>query len=473
MLQQLSRFRSGLYQALPKRADAALDLVDALASTPSAHSVIELSQSEPFRRGFPCVYDAVEHFFKASSDEEAAVERLEFQKELLRLGVSYLPEPIDRKFLLYGVDCVSIPRLYAATLEDRSFVYQPTVVRGNKPITIGHSYSTFAALPEPEAEDYGRWIFPLLMQRVTSDQKATEVAQEQINLLLNHTGIGHRDQLSVTVGDTAYSTPEYLCSNFEHENHVSISRLRSNRKLYRPYDAGGLTEEENRQGHPCWYGEEIRVMDQLLWQNPDETTTVLWTTKRGKTYTVTISAINDLRMRGKRAAPMHDKPIKLVRIKITDEEGKAVYKKPVYLVVCGKRQAELTLQDIYHAFKARFNLEHFFRFGKQRLLLAKAQTPVVESEENWCNIVMLAYQQLFLARRTAQEVRRPWERKSKTENQETMCAKSPSETQRDFARIIREIGTPAKPPKPRNKSKGRPDGFYPKPRIRLEIVKKT
>jgi len=55
MLEQLSQFRFDLYNALPKRADAALDLLDALASTPSAKSVVELSLSPHFRRKFPSV----------------------------------------------------------------------------------------------------------------------------------------------------------------------------------------------------------------------------------------------------------------------------------------------------------------------------------------------------------------------------------------------------------------------------------
>ena len=33
-------------------------------------------------------------------------------------------------------------------------------------------------------------------------------------------------------------------------------------------------------------------------------------------------------------------------------------------------------------FLQRFDIEHFFRFGKQRLLLTAAQTPNVETEEN-------------------------------------------------------------------------------------------
>ena len=482
MAQQLSQFRSDLYRMLPKRADAVLDLIDALASMASAESVVELSLSPLFLRNFPSVYDAVRHFFEPSSAHKTTHERLDFQEKLLDLIVSYLPKPIHRKFFLFGVDGVTISRPHAHTLQDRSFVHQPSVIRGNKPITIGHRYSLLTALPEPEEGDYDHWIFPLVLQRITSHQKATEVAQEQFDLLLGQDGVGPvgrksygvgpKDELCVAVTDAEYSATSYLASTHQHENLVTIARFRSNRKLYRPYCASG-SAKKRAQGHPRWYGKAIHVDDKRVWQKPDKTTTAIWTTKRGKKYTVTISAIVNLRMRGTRTAPMHDKPLTLVRIQVTDKEGNAVYRKPLYLIVVGSRQNELTLLEIYDAFRKRFDLEHFFRFGKQKLLLASAQTPDVETEENWCNIALLAYLQLYLARKEANRVRNPWESKIKVEEPGSHTAKSPSEVQRDFARIIQGFGTPAKPPKTRNKPNGRPQGFKPKSRPRFKVVKKT
>jgi len=471
MLEQLSRFRAELYNTLPNRADAVINLLDSLASTTSATSVVELSLSEFFCRQHSSVYDAVEHFFVPVSSQTTTTERLNFQTDLLRLRASYLPKPIKRKFSLLGVDSVTLPRLYAKTLEDRSFVHQPTVIRGNKPITIGHHYSFLVALPEPEVGDYTHWVVPLSAQRIMSSQKSTAVAQTQLHLLLGQDGLDLHDQLCVALGDAAYSAADYLFGLAQHDNLVAIARLRSNRKLYRPHRSGA--KKKKARGRPHWYGKAVRVNDERIWRTPDETITMPWTTTRGKTHTVTISVIKDLRMRGKKKMPMHDKPLKVIHIEVTDAEGKTVFKNPLHLVVAGKRQNELTLPEVYNAFKERFNLEHFFRFGKQRLLLASAQTPIVDTEENWCELVSLAYQQLFLARQAAQQIRNPWERKIKIDEQPKKAAKSPSATQRDFARIIRKIGTPAQSPKPRNKSNGRAQGFKPKPRVRLEVIKKT
>ena len=64
----------------------------------------------------------------------------------------------------------------------------------------------------------------------------------------------------------------------------------------------------------------------------------------------------------------------------------------------GERRNELTLVAAWDAYVQRFDVEHFFRFGKQRLLFTAYQTPDVEHEVNWWQLVSLAYVNLFLAR---------------------------------------------------------------------------
>ena len=39
------------------------------------------------------------------------------------------------------------------TLADRTYVYQPNSLAGNKPVTIGHQYATIACLPEKDPYD--------------------------------------------------------------------------------------------------------------------------------------------------------------------------------------------------------------------------------------------------------------------------------------------------------------------------------
>ncbi len=73
------------------------------------------------------------------------------------------------------------------------------------------------------------------------------------------------------------------------------------------------------------------------------------------------------------------------------------------------------------------------------------QTPDVEHEENWVQLTLLAYLQLWAARSLAVNLPRSWERylPSSVNGHVT-----PSVVQRDFSRIISQIGTPAKFPSP-------------------------
>jgi hypothetical protein len=179
-------------------------------------------------------------------------------------------------------------------------------------------------------------------------------------------------------------------------------------------------------------------------------------------------------MTGTRDYPMHQHPFTLIRVRLFNEANEQVFQRPLWLLVMGQRRNELSLTEGWKAYVRRYDVEHFFRFGKQRLLMTAYQTPEVQHEENWWQIVQLAYVQLWLARYLAEAMPRPWERylpqfQTQTKNQEI----SPSMVQRDFGRIIQEIGTPAKVPKPRGKSPGRTKGDRQKPRKRQKVIKKS
>jgi hypothetical protein len=85
---------------------------------------------------------------------------------------------------------------------------------------------------------------------------------------------------------------------------------------------------------------------------------------------------------------------------------------------------------------------------------------------------MIAYAQLYVSRGLAQHMPMPWEKyldEFKSEDRE----KSPTQVQRSFSRIIREIGTPAQPPIPRNKSGGRKKGDIQIKRQRYQVIIKS
>lgn len=97
------------------------------------------------------------------------------------------------------------------------------------------------------------------------------------------------------------------------------------------------------------------------------------------------------------------------------------------------------------------------------------QTPDVEHEENWVQLTLLAYGQLWAARELVDNLPRPWE---KYHHKKTNHSITPSLVQRDFNRIIRMIGTPAVSPKPRGFSTGRVQGKSLGKRKRQSVLKK-
>jgi hypothetical protein len=453
---ELEQFRNTLYQNFNNRADTLMEVVDALCSSPWAQSAAELSLAASFRRSYSALYKAVDAFAWSAT-------------QLAGLLAPYLPRPQVRPFWLLGVDVTPQPRPFAPTLSDRGMVYQPNQIKGNKPVTIGHQYASVAVLPEAETGAAAHWVLPLMVQRVASTQDKELVGARQIDALLRADDLPFAQSLCVEVGDSSYSKPEYLEANRHHANLVTSARVRSTRTFYRQ---AGVDASESKVGHPTWYGDAFDLKQPASWPTPDETATLTQLSRGGKRLQVSMQAWHNLLMPGKQKPtplPMHRHPFTLVRIVRYDEQGVQVGQHPLWLIVIGQQRHALTLLEIYHAYARRYDLEHFFRFGKQKLLLVDFQTPETAREEAWWQLVHIAYAQLWMAREMASLLPRPWER-----NLPTMQTRriSPTAVQRDFARIIRQLGTPAKPPKRRGNSPGRSKGFKLPPRPRHKVVVK-
>lgn len=393
-------------------------------------------------------------------------------EQWVHLLAPYLPRPQRRPFWLLGVDVTAQPRPYSRTVSDRGMVYQPTHVKGNKPITVGHQYSTVALLPEAEANLSPTWLVPLTTQRVVTTDDKELVGAAQIEALLNDDNLPFHNELCVDVGDSRYSKPEYLHANRHHPNLVTLARVRSTRTFYQQPFSRDEDETVKKRGHPTWFGEPFSLRNPTTWHSPDEIVTLTQVSRRGKHYLVEIQAWRNMLMRGKqkpKPLPMHRHPFTLVCITRYDDKGKQVGRQPLWLIVIGERRHELSLSDSYHAYEQRYDLEHFFRFGKQKLLLTDFQTPETDREESWWRLVHLAYAQLWMARHVAHRLPRPWERYLPTMRAHSI---SPTLVQRDFGRIIQQLGTPAKPPKRRGYSTGRPQGAKLVPRLRHKVVVK-
>jgi len=464
----VKEFREELYQTFKARAAASMNLLDALTSNTTAKTVVELSLSQFFPRGYGSLYDAINSYTQANEPDKEwqAQEQAE-----MRLIAGYLPKPKQRKFWLLAQDATACPRPYAYTLSEKGYVYQPSLIRGNKPVTIGHQYSALVVLPEKITAQSPPWVVPLVLRRIPIEQTELLVGAKILNRVLSDPDLPFHAELTVDVVDSKYGVATFLGKVAHNDNAVIVARSRSNRVYYRPYVSPEvLPGQPKPKGHPAWYGERFVLKESDTWGTPDQTLRTTYTSKRGRAYTVIIQSWEGLLMRGKRDLPMHDKPFTLLRIRMLNAEGKPAFKRDLWLIVMGKRRHDLSLLNIWQAYRQRFDIEHFFRFGKQRLLLDKFQTPESEREESWIQFVKLAYVQLWLMSNLVNNLPRPWE---KYLPQVKDGLVSPSQTLRDAERIIRQIGTPAQAPKPRGKSPGRLVGTKMPRRKHLPVIKKN
>ena len=464
--QEFEQFREKLYQSFNYRRDTVMELVDAIAANTTARSPVELSLSPLFRREYSALYKGIQELsLTTQTDSTEAIKSQKEQIEARILAIAELiPTPQQKQFYLWALDVTPLPRPYAKTLEERTIIYQPNTIKGNKPINIGHSYSVLTALPEKEETGQIPWAIPLTVNRVKSSSTGKQVGSQQLKQILTNENLPWSNHLSVVVVDSDYSAKTFLAEQEQHPNLLVVTRVRSNRVFYTTPE----TRAKPSKGHPKWYGDKFDLKDETTWHEANEVVQTNFTTKKGRLLNVTISCWSNMLMRGSHDCPMHRNPFTLMQIQVTTAEGIRIWK-PMWLIIIGQRRDELTITEAYQAYRQRYDIEHLLRFGKQRLLLNASGTPSVEHEENWVQLSFLAYVQLWAARKLALTLPRRWERYLP---QKTEGFLTPSLVQRDMNRIITEIGTPANSPKRRGFSRGRTTGIIQAPRTRHEVIKK-
>ena len=144
---QTQQFREKVYQSMRKRADAILDLVDALTVAGHVDSPVALSEETPFRRKFSSIFDTLRHG--------------EIDFDLL-LQTLFEYQPANSEELagceVYGLDCTPNEREEAETLEDRGSLK----AQKEDPVRYGHKYSWFVRLV-----NWGTsWVAPVDVRRV-------------------------------------------------------------------------------------------------------------------------------------------------------------------------------------------------------------------------------------------------------------------------------------------------------------------
>lgn len=427
-LSKLAAFRQSVYGCLTGARDALFELLDAVLTSPRLTSFPELSCAPCFRRQWSSVYAALQDGKLNAQD-------------LLKLELKQLP-PLARP-LLVG-DHTAWGRVQARTLRDRSFVHQPTPIKGQKPISIGHRYSTLGVVPEAA----GSWLLPLLHQRIESETTPSAKLAGQLKEvcpLLAERSPGR----PLGLFDSEYGSGRFL-NQTEKIDCDLLFRVKANRKLRRapgPYKG---------KGRPATHGEIFRLSDATTWHRPDEQ----WECEDEKLGPVKLKRWDDLHFED---APK--RALTLLRVERVRAHGTRRDPRVVWLGYCGEQQ--LPSQDAtWRQYLSRYVIEHWYRFIKQSLKWTLPQLSTPAQSQLWSSLLLIASWQLWLARRAAQDHPRPWQKPQAPEKM------TPGRVQRGMSGVLAGIGTPAQAPKPRGKSPGWPVGRVRTKRTRYAVLKK-
>lgn len=421
-LNKLASFRQAIYRCFTRAADALFELLDALLCSPSLPSFPELSCSSVFRRRWPSLYEAL---------QDGKLDR----EQLLKHCVENLP--VTPRPLLVG-DHTAWGRPQARTLKDRPFEHQPTPIRGQKPITIGHGYSTLGVVPESA----GSWFLPLLHERIPSDTTPSAQAAEQLRRVCPLL-----DRRPVALYDSEYGSGTFL----NHTQNISsdlLLRIRPNRQLRRapgPYSG---------HGRPPLHGTVFRLGDPTTWGRPNAS----W---EGED-----SALGPVRVECGYALHFEDAPTRpLDWFRVQRRQAQGTRRDPgiVWLGWCSPTR--LAIATGWRDYLRRYVIEHGYRFANQSLHWKRPQLSTPEQSQWWATMIPLATWQLYLAHQRVQDQPRPW--------QKQQPQLTPGRVHQAMGGILAGIGTPAAAPKPRGKSPGWPTGRIRAKRTRYPVIKKT
>ena len=451
--EKLIDFRNKLYSLFPKRKDAIFELLDAnSASDKSVNSVVQLSLSPFFTRQYPSITDAISDGLKDAPWDD--IQTLLWQS-------THATDNVDcHRFI---IDSTPQDRLHAKTLSDRSIVHKANPAPGNKPICAGHEYSTVVYLPQGDSEERKRWVVPLSTQRVPSEEKGHDVGIHQLSTMLQKLGL--EGSFTLSIADSAYTTETCRQQLSELNEHVHIARLRNNRKVF-----ALLQNQLNKKGRKKIYGKKMMLNNPASFLPHDEDIIIPHTSKKGSKLSLVIKSWNTVVFRGSRHFKSHEHPFRIVQIIVLNEHQKPVFKKPLWLAIFGDKRLVLSAHECFTHYCDRYDIEHYFRFGKQRLRMDSFQTCDTEHEENWWKLCALSYNQLYLSKELCQATPESWERYlPEFKTQESLKTVSAPFTQRGFPMLLRTIGTPAKRPTQRGNPLGRKLGERPDKRVEKPV----
>jgi len=411
-----------------KRADAILDLVDALTVAGHVDSPVALSEETPFRRKFSSIFDTLRQG--------------EIDFDLL-LPALYAYQPANSEALAgceaYGLDSTPNAREEAETLEDRGSLK----TQKEDPVRYGHKYSWFVRLVHWGTS----WVAPVDVRRVDSSLSDSQVGSQQVEELdLRH------PKPKVMVADSLYGHHLFLAIFLVVQHAYALVRLRSNLVFYerpKPHPKG-------KRGAPAKHGAKFKLSQPS--RTPDRTETFLLGAQ-----TVKLAAWQGLHFK-----KLSGLAGMVLRIEFLRADGTPRYKRPMWLFWTGPDT--VSLEELCRMYLWRFAIEHMFRFLKQHMGLNANQSTDLVSTDHWMWLCALAYWQLLLMRDEVKASRPAWY-PARTQTQTKGL--TPGQVQRSAFGYLVQLGTPARDTRKAGKGKGRSKGYHPAARTRYPVVKKT
>jgi hypothetical protein len=421
----LASFRAELYRCFGHRRDALFELLDAVTTGAGATSLVRHSLSPAFGRQWSSTCDALSD----GSLDPAAIHRA-----IVPLLVDLAPVASRQ---LWALDGTTWARPEAPTCPERTVCRVPIAGSARKSLQNGWEWQWLVAIPDHS----GSWIVPLSVARRSPDAGTpTEVAIAQVRAVqAARAATGTAQARPILLLDSSYDVTQLVRADLGVD---ILARLARNRVFVGPPVWSG-------RGRKPIHGRPFRLRQPEAYGPPDVAVEIP-DPDHGSVRIELWSGVH------RREAAAID--LTVLRIQLAAHHPQAHHSgrpKPLWLVWVGADRPAL-LQALQEAYRRRFAIEHAFRFLKQDLSWTQIRVRSPQAAERWSWLLAVTWVQLWLAREAAEPPRLPWEHPPAAH-----LPLSPGRVRRVMAEIIRVLGTPARPPKPRGMSPGRQVGTCP------------
>lgn len=414
---KLREFRQEAYAQFGNGRDALFELSDAVIQMRQIHSFVELSCAPAFRRKWSSAYEAMQD---GRPNREG----------LMRM---YLRETTASSRLILAGDHTAWERLWAATLSGRSYQHQPTAIRGRRPVTVGHGYSTLSIIPEPNSS----WALPVIHERITN-QKPIEAGARQLKQVCQHL-----ETRPLSLWDSEYGCGVFLLETADVKADKLI-RLRSNLCLEGP------TKPHTGRGRIPKHGIEFKFKDPSTWWQPDQLLECIDPEFGPLTVRV---------WQGLRFSKALDCHMTVAQVERHQASGSRRKPRILWFAWVGE-----TPPDHWWAlYTQRYPIEHWYRFAKGRLHWTLPLFSTPEQCERWSDLMPFITWELWLARSFVADNPLPWQKPS--------SHLSPGRVCQGMQNILVAIGTPTRVCKSRGKSPGWPKDKPRAPRLRYDLIR--